>query len=360
MMLNKKVLNMNEYVIKNLKKFHRLKEISYLDSEEYAHFIDELSNATSKEELLQIIALNVSTIVKNTKLDFDYGVPMIWDNWGLDEDWYTLHPGAFEDKMGFGSRESIFTIHRENIFFLLNYTLLYISYYKYSDKTEDLNSQSDNVWNQFQKDLVMDCTVSILTEIMGELYLKFMPPEKLRELQIRFKSNYPEDEGRSNNEKISMNIDSIIASNLLPLALQLAAEYNTSTPPPPQELRIYFEHTGDDGYVNILRFIPDPTSRDINLQTAKNTASIESVGDSILFADHLSVPQTYESLQTKLRTFEFARLNLKELVKKLESVIVDHKSLPMNKEQRKDFIIRAFEEKLLEENKSRHCERVKH
>lgn len=126
-------------------------------------------------------------------------------------------------------------------------------------------------------------------EVLGEVWLKLMPLDKLRNLRISFVSGRPSD-SRPEEEKISGNFDNVVVSDLFPLTLQLAARHNITCSSDSD--KIYFDRNGD---VYISTSLPAPKSSRVSATAVASSTLQERVTQ--LITKRLSLRTLIASLE---------------------------------------------------------------
>lgn len=360
---------MEEKVLEELLKNKVFKKEEFLKTGNFKTLIGEISSSKNEKILQKNLLRTIRILQKETTLGLNYQNPTIWLNYGLNSNNYSGSGSKEGLRSGFGS--SILTYRFQSpsdIFHLIKEMLTEIIIYL-SENIKELNP----LWLKLVNEYDMPQENNYLTQLFGELYLKLMPPEKLQELQIRYKSNNPFD-ARSEIEKNSLPLDSVITSNLLPLALQLAAEYNVAMkdrrakekePKGKREKEvaeeeeeedevpmagisavdtrssftmtepIYFENTGD-GFGNVV--ISAPRSKVLSII-------------SRIFTEISSVHHKIEELRNETSELVFAKLNLRILTEKLEELINERRPVPYTVEERGGFMEESFVRVLIEERR---------
>lgn len=306
---------MEDYIVRKIKNIAAFQKEKFLGDKEFIKLITNVYKSSTKEEVQKNLTTMAKEVKKNTSLEYDYKTPILWENWGLNSSAYLGSGGGSGSKSGYGSIPD-FGIPQPDIFYLLRTVLFTISYFKKSNSKEILDEVWKNLIEDTKKNEYED---KYITEIIGEIWLSLMPPEDLKRLQIRFTSGLM-FERRSFEERTSMPLGTVISENLLPLALALAAKYNNEQPN--HEDKIYFEETGEYGYIRLIA----PKS--------------ELLSHALLAKTKLSD----EELKERQSKYQIAELNLRELVESLDHI---YAQILDNKAERKRFIIKEFNRSLI-------------
>jgi hypothetical protein len=208
-----------DFIVKELLKYIGMREYEFFfNGSEFKQLIMNADNANTKEELKAIFSQMVSSIKSNTGLKFDYELPMIWDNWGLNYERYCGSGGGCGTEYGYGSDTQLEIGATADINFILRQVAGFVFHFKSQDK--DITKRK-GIWKEVLEKRKLR---KITLDILGEIWLENMGPEDLQKLQIRSKSFDPCDY-REIDQRISIPSNSKVI-NLIMYAIELVARHN--------------------------------------------------------------------------------------------------------------------------------------